>query len=109
MSRRVLLLNSPEGTGIDVSLGALPFEENVKEPASLFRFRRYRTAHLLRRRFNRDEAVRYPPLDIRDVEGIAIRNRGNLDWRYVEEQLLPLAELKDQPEILRELTRIREL
>src|SRR5436309_11417925 len=25
--KRVLLLNAPDGTGIDVSLGALPFEE----------------------------------------------------------------------------------
>jgi len=49
------------------------------------------------------------PGDIRDLEGIAIRNRGKLDWAYIEEQLRPLAELKEQPEILRELARLRAL
>jgi len=49
------------------------------------------------------------PLDIIDAEGVAIRNRGKLDWRYVEEQLRPLAELKYESDILRELQRIREL
>jgi hypothetical protein len=32
--RRVLLLNAADGTGIDVSLGALPFEELVVGRAS---------------------------------------------------------------------------
>jgi hypothetical protein len=49
------------------------------------------------------------PGDIRDVEGVAIRNRGRLDWDYIEEQLQPLAELKQEPEILRALARLREL
>ena len=31
-------------------------------------------------------------IDLRDAEGIAIRNGGSLDWRYVEDQLAPLAE-----------------
>jgi hypothetical protein len=38
LSRRVLLLNSPEGTGLDVSLGALPFEQSIVERASIFAF-----------------------------------------------------------------------
>lgn len=38
-SRRVLLLNTPTGTGIDVSLGALPFEEQVIERFFVFFFR----------------------------------------------------------------------
>jgi hypothetical protein len=38
ISRRVLLLSSTKGTGIDVSLGALPFEEKVIERSSPFDF-----------------------------------------------------------------------
>jgi len=38
ISRRVLLLSSAKGTGIDVSLGALPFEEKVIERSSPFEF-----------------------------------------------------------------------
>jgi len=49
------------------------------------------------------------PLDIVDAEGVAIRNRGKLDWAYIEEQLRPLAELKYEPEILKTLARLREI
>jgi hypothetical protein len=37
-AKRVLLLYASDGTGIDVSLGALPFEEKVIERASSFAF-----------------------------------------------------------------------
>ena len=37
-SKRVLLLYSSAGTGIDVSLGALPFEEKVVDRVSSFAF-----------------------------------------------------------------------
>ena len=48
-------------------------------------------------------------IDIRDAEGIAVRHEKTLDWRYVEEQLTPLAEAKEEPEILQQLARIRRL
>lgn len=48
------------------------------------------------------------PLDIRDAEGIAIR-QGQLDWQYIEDQLRPLAEIKGEPAILATLARLREL
>lgn len=35
---RVLLLRTPDGVGIDVSLGALPFEESAVERATVFSF-----------------------------------------------------------------------
>jgi len=49
------------------------------------------------------------PLDIRDAEGVAIRNRGRLDWHYVEEQLRPLAEVKQAPEILTTMSRLQAI
>ena len=87
---RVLLLNTPTGTGIDVSLGALPFEEMVIEHASSFAFApgvELRTCSAEDLIVMKLFASR--PLDIRDAEGVAIRNRGQLDWRYIEEQLRP--------------------
>lgn len=110
LSKRVLLLKAPNGTGIDVSLGALPFEELVIEHASVFAF----APALQLRTCSAEDLIVMKlfaarPLDIRDAEGVAIRNRSTLDWRYVEEQLRPLAELKEDPEILKNLARIREL
>ena len=48
-------------------------------------------------------------IDIRDAEGAAVRHYEVLDWRYIEQQLVPLAEAKEDPEILRQLARIRAL
>lgn len=48
-------------------------------------------------------------IDIRDAEGVSVRHGNTLDWHYVEEQLAPLAEAKEDPEILHQLARIRKL
>jgi Nucleotidyltransferase of unknown function (DUF6036) len=107
---RVLLLNTANAIGIDVSLAALPFEEKVIQRASAFR---YNSGVELSTCSAEDLIVMKlfasRPGDIRDVEGVAIRNRGHLDWGYVEEQLRPLADLKCEPEILRAMERLREL
>lgn len=42
-----------------------------------------------------------------DVERTIVRQTGRLDWGYIHEQLAPLAELKDAPEILDQLERRR--
>jgi hypothetical protein len=49
------------------------------------------------------------PIDIRDAEGVAVRHHEQLDWQYVEAQLTPLAEVKGEPEIMREFLRIRAM
>jgi hypothetical protein len=48
-------------------------------------------------------------IDIRDAEGVAVRHDKTLEWHYIEEQLTPLAEAREQPEIMREFARIRRL
>jgi hypothetical protein len=107
---RVLLLRSPSGVGIDVALGALPFEELVVERATPFEFEPGLT---LRTCSAEDLMVlklfASRPIDIRDAEGIAVRHEKTLDWQYVEEQLAPLAEVKEEPEIMRQLARLRRL
>lgn len=47
------------------------------------------------------------PKDWVDVEGIIIRQAGQIDWPYVRAQLAPLVELKEAPEILRRLEERR--
>lgn len=107
---RVLLLKAPGGIGLDVSLGALPFERLVVERATPFPFARgleLRTCSaedLMVMKLFASRAI-----DIRDAEGIGVRHEKTLDWRYVEEQLTPLAEAKEQPDILQNLRRIRGL
>jgi hypothetical protein len=107
---RVLLLNSQRGAGIDVSLGALPYEGLVVERATPYEFapglelRTCSAEDLMVMKLFASRAI-----DIRDAEGIAVRHVKTLDWRYVEEQLAPLAEAKEEPEILDELARIRKL
>jgi hypothetical protein len=110
LRNRILLLATASGTGIDVSLGALPFEELLIGHATPFAFA---PGLELRTCSNEDLVVMklfaFRPLDVQDAEGVAIRNRGRLDWRYIEDQLRPLAEVKQNPEILRALTRLREI
>ena len=107
---RVLLLVSEEGVGIDVSLGGLPFEAEEVERATLYEFepgiwlRTCSAEDLLVMKLFAARAI-----DIRDAEGIALREGGGLDWAYVERQLTPLAELKEDAAILRELERMRHL
>jgi hypothetical protein len=45
------------------------------------------------------------PLDIRDAEGVGVRQKGRLDWQYIEAELRPLAEIKGDPAILSTLAR----
>jgi hypothetical protein len=42
-----------------------------------------------------------------DVEGVIIRQAGRIDWPYVRAHFGPLAELKEEPELLDELERRR--
>lgn len=106
---RVLLLRAPSGVGIDIALGALPFEESVVSRSSLFSFA---GAASLRTCSAEDlivlKAFASRARDWIDVEGIIVRQSGKLDWTYIDQQLRPLAELKEAPEILSELVKRRK-
>jgi len=106
---RVVLLRTRDGVGIDVSLGALAFEEEAISRATLFSF----GPGLDIRTCSAEDLIVLKlfasrPLDIRDAEGVAIR-QGRLDWQYIEDRLRPLAEIKDEPAILSTLARLRGL
>ncbi|MGA3025267.1 MAG: nucleotidyl transferase AbiEii/AbiGii toxin family protein [Bryobacteraceae bacterium] len=107
---RVVLLQTDGGVGIDISLGALPFEETMVSRATFFSF----GPGLDLRTCSAEDLVVLKlfasrPLDVRDAEGVALRHGDRLDWRYIEDQLRPLAEVKQEPEILRTLARLRQL
>jgi len=110
LRRRVLLLVTPGGVGIDVLLAALPYEETIVNQATPFAFApgvEIRTCSAEDLIILKIFASR--PLDIRDAEGIAVRNADRLDWIYMENELRQLAEAKEDAEILRTLARLRKL
>jgi predicted nucleotidyltransferase len=102
--RRVLLLRSDKGVGLDVSLAALPYEELVIQRSSYFD---YPPGISLRTCSAEDlivlKAIAGRGRDWADIERVIVRQTGKLDWDYIREQLRPLAELKETPEILDEL------
>ncbi len=106
--RRVLLLRSPKGVGLDVALAALPFEELMVRRSSFFD---YPPKIALRTCSAEDlmvlKAFAGRGQDWVDVERVIVRQTGNLDWRYINDQLRPLVELKGSPEILDQLDRRR--
>lgn len=110
LRNRVLLLESPNGVPIDIALGGLPFEEMVVERSSVFEFAK---GCSLRTCSAEDLIVlklfAFRPQDVVDVETVAVRQRGALDWGHIERHLAPLSEIKEQPEIMDALARLRRL
>lgn len=107
-AHRVLLLKAPSGVGLDIALGGLPFETSVVERATLFSF----TPNVSLRTCSVEDLIVLKafadrPKDWVDVDGVLLRQKGQIDWAYVLAQLAPLVELKDAPEILQQLERRR--
>lgn len=107
-SSRVLLLRASSGVGLDIALGGLPFEESAVSRSSLFRF----PPDIRLRTCSAEDLIVFKafadrPKDWLDVEGVIIRKSGALDWPYILTQLAPLAELKEAPEIVGRLERLR--
>ncbi len=106
---RVLLLRASSGVGLDIALGGVPFEALAVSRASLFTFppdvplRTCSAEDLLVLKAFADR-----PKDWIDIEGILIRQSAHLDWVYIRTQLDPLAELKDAPELVDKLERMRD-
>ena len=109
LRNRILLLRTAEGTGIDVALGGLPFEEEAVHRARMLE---YAPGFSLRTCTAEDllvmKAFASRPLDWNDIRGILVRQgTSKLDWSYIRRQLQPLCELKEAPEIMIQLEKLR--
>lgn len=104
---RVLLLRHENGVGLDIALGALPFEE-----ASVARASDWRAASdcLLRTCSAEDlivhKAFAAREQDWADIVRILQRQGRTLDLPLVERELIPLLDLKEEPQ---NLDRLRQL
>jgi hypothetical protein len=101
---RVLLLRSTKGVGLDVALAALPYEALVIERSSYFVY----PPNVSLRTCSAEDLIVLKAFagrgqDWVDVERVIVHRAGKLDWNYIREQLQPLAELKETPEILDQL------
>jgi len=110
LTRRVLLVRSESGVGIDVSLAALPYEELAVNraipvemlPGSSVRLCSPEDLIVMKMFAGRDT-------DLRDVRSVIVRqSERGLDWRYIETHLADLAELKEDPALLARLREIRQ-
>lgn len=103
---RVLLIQT-DSVPIDVSLGALPFEQRATERATPFEIgpgEALRTCSaedliVLKAFAGRDR-------DWADIEGVALRQAGALDEALIWEELLPLLHVKDDHESAERLRHV---
>ncbi len=96
LERRVLLLQHPNGTPIDVSLAALPFEERVVNRSTAYTFAPGATVVTC----SAEDLVVLKafadrPQDWLDVEGVIVRQGATLDRTLVQDELLELLLLKE--------------
>ena len=107
LRNRVLLLESENKIGIDISLGAFPFEEEMVKRAE---HQIYLKDISLKICSAEDlivlKAFADRGKDWSDIQGILIKQT-KLDWKYIFEQLTPLVELKEAPEILTKLNNLK--
>lgn len=107
LRNRIVLLQSENGIGIDLSLGGLPYESRLIERSSLWKVPRHgeiRTCSAEDLVVLKSFASR--PQDWIDVEKVIIRQGPRLDRALIIEELKPLAELKEEPEILSRLDQL---
>ncbi len=109
LRHRVLLVESSSGIGLDISLGALPFEEEMVRRATNVEFLPGIQLRLcspedlivLKSFANREQ-------DWLDVASIVVRRGSdNLDWDYIVSNLKPLVALKEEPAIIDRLATLR--
>jgi hypothetical protein len=107
LSRRVLLIETRKGVGVDVALGALPFEERTVQRASEWA---WTEAQELTTCSAEDLVVHKVfagrDLDWGDVERVLTRQHGRLNLTQIRTELKPLLELKGAPESLDKLERM---
>lgn len=108
LQRRVLLIWSGAGIGVDVAFGGLPFEERCVLRSSDWELSPGIVLHTC----SAEDLVILKtfagrPRDWIDLESVLVRQWRSLDWRLVVDELKPLLELRETPENLDTLQRLR--
>ena len=106
---RIYIGRLADGTPVDIALGGLPFEERTVERASHFAFAddlslltcSGEDLIVMKAFANRER-------DWLDVESVLIRQAGRLDWRIIEEELAPLAPLREEADVVARLQALRQ-
>jgi len=106
LENRVLLLYASNGVSVDIALSGLPFEEEMIKHATLFEF----TPNCFLRTCSADDLIILKAFanrskDWMDIESIILRQEEKLDQKYILNQLLPLCELKNTPDIIDKLKK----
>jgi len=110
LQNRVLLLKSEEGIGLDIALGALPFEEKCVSRAQNIEM--LPNVHI--KLCSAEDLIVLKAFasrerDWADIRGILIRQgTERLDWKYILDEVTVLAKLKEEPEIIARLTGLRQ-
>ncbi|MDW7980113.1 MAG: nucleotidyl transferase AbiEii/AbiGii toxin family protein [Verrucomicrobiales bacterium] len=107
LQNRVLLIQSTDGIGIDIALGALPFERRMIRRATTFAF----LPDCLLRTCSAEDLVVTKAFagreqDWIDLKGIIVRQQ-KLNWKLIYSELKPLCKLKDTPETLDRLRKLQ--
>ncbi len=108
LRQRVVRLFSANDVPLDIALGALPFEERTVERATPWRARETRD-HLIT--CSAEDLIVHKAFagrgqDWIDLEGVLVRQGRKLNLEQIWDELRPLVELKEEPEILTKLQRI---
>ena len=101
LANRVLLIHATNGRDVDIAFGALGFEIDMMERATLFEFA---PGVILPTCSAEDlfvmKAFAARPQDWMDAKGIAVRQGSALDQAYILGHLSELAALKEAPELI---------
>lgn len=110
LENRVLLLQTADAVGIDISLGALPFEEAMVQAASEYDFgngvqlRTCSAEHLIVMKAFADR-----PRDWSDVETVITRHCPRLDWKIIMDNLEVFSEVKQNANIMEKTVHLRDM
>ncbi len=105
---RIYLAKLPDGTPADIALGVLDFEYHAVSRAIKFDFGIGEALKIC----TAEDLIVYKAFaardrDWEDVKSIVIRQSVKLNWGQIFEELTPLVELKEEPDILLTLQRIK--
>jgi len=97
-NRVVLLRHEPSGTDVDISLGALPFEQEAVQRSQLVRTGNLRVRVPTVEDLIILKAIAHRPKDLLDVRNLVALYSG-LDFKRIENWVRQFADLMEAPEL----------